>query len=414
MGRYLLVLGLLVLGLVGMAHNSWADDAAWDQWRGPNRDGQLSQVTWPSSLAESSLVKRWEVPLGESYSGPLIVGNRVFVTETVDKKLERVRALDRETGKELWQVEWEGAITVPFFAASNGSWIRATPAYSEGKLYVAGIRDLLVCLDAATGQEIWKFDFVKQFNTDLPAFGFVCSPLIDGDHLYVQAGGAFVKLSKHTGEVIWKSLEDGGGINGSAFSSPYIATLAGQRQILVQTRTTLAGVDLENGKELWSTKIEAFRGMNILTPSVYGDAVFTSSYGGKSVLIDITKDDSGWHAKERWNHKSEGYMSSPVIVDGCVYMHLRNQRFACLDLKTGESRWTSIPFGKYWSMIASGDRILALDARGELLLIRANPEKFELIERRKLTEQQTWAHLAYAGGQLAIRELNAVSFYDWK
>lgn len=409
MTKYLLAVCMLCFSGYGLA-----DETAWDQWRGPRRDGLLTTANWPSSLSESSLVQRWNVPLGESYSGPLIVENRVFVTETVDKKLERVRALDRDTGKELWQVQWEGAITVPFFAASNGSWIRATPAYSDGKLYVAGIRDVLVCLDAATGKEVWKLDFVEQFKSSLPTFGFVCSPLIDGNDLYVQAGGGFIKLNKQNGQVIWKSLDDGGGMNGSAFSSPFIATLGGQRQILVQTRTTLAGVDMESGKELWSIKIDAYQGMNILTPTVYGDAVFTSSYGGKSLLIDITKDDSGWHAKERWNHKSEGYMSSPVIIDQFVYMHLRNQRFVCLDLKTGEAKWTSVPFGKYCSLIASGDRILALDARGELLLIRANPEKFELIERRKVTEQQTWAHLAIAGNQLAIRELNAISFFDWK
>lgn len=407
------VLCFVIVFVTGLT-NCLADDGSWDQWRGPRRDGSVASANWPTSLSESSLVQRWRVPLGESYSGPLIVGSRVFVTETVDKKLERVRALDRDTGKVLWQVEWEGAISVPFFAASNGSWIRATPAYSDGKLYVAGIRDVLVCLDAESGKEIWKVDFVKQFATSLPAFGFVCSPLVDGNSLYVQAGGAFVKLDKQTGNVIWKALDDGGGMNGSAFSSPYIATLAGQRQILVQTRTTLAGVDLDSGKELWSSKIEAYQGMNILTPTVFGDAVFTSSYGGKSLLIDITKDDTGWHAKERWTHKSEGYMSSPVIIDQHAYMHLRNQRILCLDLKTGEAKWTSTPFGKYWSMIASGDRILALDARGELIMLRANPEKFELLERRKLTEEQTWAHLAISDNQIAIRELNAISFFDWK
>ncbi len=203
----------LVLAVSVTLTSVQADETQWNQWRGPNRDGLLTSATWPSSLSESSLVQRWRVPLGESYSGPLIVGQQVFVTETVDKKLERVRALDRDTGKELWQVEWEGAMTVPFFAASNGSWIRATPAFSDGKLYVGGIRDVLVCLDAATGKEIWKLDFVKEFGSSLPTFGFVCSPLIDGNHVYVQAGGAFVKLDKQTGSVVWKSLADGGGMD---------------------------------------------------------------------------------------------------------------------------------------------------------------------------------------------------------
>ncbi|MCC6507886.1 MAG: PQQ-like beta-propeller repeat protein [Pirellulaceae bacterium] len=391
-----------------------ADDADWVQWRGPNRDGFVAASQWPSSLTDTSLVQKWKVALGESYSGPLVVGDRVFVTETVDNKIERVRALERSTGKELWQVEWEGSMQVPFFAKKNGDWIRATPAYSDGKLYVAGIRDVLVCLDAASGNVDWKIDFVAEFKSELPTFGFVCSPMIDGQHLYVQAGGCFVKLEKATGKVVWQGLKDGGGMNGSAFSSPVVATLAGVRQILVQTRTTLAGVDIATGEQLWSFEVPAFRGMNILTPTVFGDAVFTSSYGGKSLLLDVAHDASGWTVKERWNHKAEGYMSTPVIVGNHVYMHLRNRRFTCIDLKTGEATWTSIPFGEYWSLVANSDRILALDQRGELLLIRANPEKFELIERRKLTEDSTWAHLAVAGSQVAIRELKAISFYDWK
>ncbi len=404
----------MALVLSAACSAAWSDDNDWDQWRGPNRNGFVPGGQWPSSISETNVVQKWRVPLGESYSGPLIVGERVFVTETVDKKLEVVRALDRATGKELWKAEWEGSMTVPFFAAANGSWIRATPAYSDGKLYVAGIRDVLVCLDAATGHTVWKVDFVEQLKSELPTFGFVCSPLIDGEFLYVQAGGGFVKLEKATGKLVWRVLDDGGGMNGSAFSSPVIATLAGKRQLLVQTRTTLTGVDIDTGAKLWAIDIPAMRGMNILTPTVFENSIFTSSYGGKSMLIDITHSSDGWQAKERWNQKSEGYMSSPILFGHHVYLQLRNQRVTCLDLKTGESTWTSIPFGKYWSLVANGDRMMALDQRGELLMIRANPEKFELIERRKLTDQETWAHLAIAGNQIAVRELNAITLYDWK
>jgi hypothetical protein len=63
-------------------------------------------------------------------------------------------------------------MTVPFFAASNGSWIRATPAVADGRIYVAGMRDLLVCLDSATGKEIWRVDFMTALESPLPAFGF--------------------------------------------------------------------------------------------------------------------------------------------------------------------------------------------------------------------------------------------------
>ena len=113
---------------------------------------------------------------------------------------------------------------VPFFAASNGSWIRSTPCADDGRVYVAGMRDVLVCLDAANGQEIWRIDFTKDLESPLQAFGFVSSPLVIGDHVFVQAGAGFVKLDKATGKVVWRVLEDGGGMWGSAFSSPYPAT----------------------------------------------------------------------------------------------------------------------------------------------------------------------------------------------
>ena len=118
-----------------------AESANWPQWRGPERDGHVESKPWPTTLQGDALQQLWRVEMGPGYSGPVVVGDRVFVTETVGKKMEVVRALDRKTGKELWRHEWEGAMSVPFFAKSNGDWIRATPAYSDGRLFVAGMRD---------------------------------------------------------------------------------------------------------------------------------------------------------------------------------------------------------------------------------------------------------------------------------
>ncbi len=387
--------------------------ADWAQWRGPTRDGKISAPAWPDRLADH-LEPLWNVPLGTSYSGPLVVGNKVFVTETSKSKIEIVRALDRTTGKELWKAEWEGALTVPFFARSNGSWIRSTPAYADGRLFVAGIRDVLVCLDAETGRQIWRLDFVEKLGTPLPAFGFVSSPLVIGKHVYVQAGAALQKIDAASGTILWQSLKDDGGMGGSAFSSPIMTVLKGQPQLLVQTRSSLAGVDPETGTELWSQEIPTFQGMNILTPTLCADSIFTSSYGGTSLLLRPASDGDGEKSlQEVWNKKLQGYMSSPVVIDGHIYLHLRNQRFTCLDVATGTEKWTTEPYGKYWSLIANGDRILALDETGELFLIHATPEKFDLLDRKKISENDTWAHLAIRGNEIFVRELNAMAAYRW-
>ncbi len=391
----------------------------WPQWRGPSRDGQYRGPSWPESLDETSLVQTWRVELEPSYSGPIVVGRRVFSTETIKAEKERVTAYDRDTGEKLWQTEWKGSLIVPFFAWANGSWIRATPACDGETLYVAGIRDVLVALDVATGEERWRVDFVEKYKTPVPAFGFVASPLIDGDSLYVQAAAAVVKLNKRTGEVEWRAFKDEGGMNGSAFSSPIIATIGGVRQLVVQSREKLAGIALADGKVLWSQEVPAFRGMNIITPTIVDDLAFASSYGGKTNGFRITKrsnsgEEPPFEVENVWTEPSQGYMSSPLVIDGHAYVHLRNQRFACFNLAEGIRTWTTEPFGKYWSLVARQDRILALDEKGELLLIAADPKGFKLLSRRKISSDSAWAHLAIANGKLYIRELNALSVWEWK
>jgi len=98
-------------------------------------------------------------------------------------------------------------------------------------------------------------------------------------------------LNKATGETLWRSLDGETNImNAGAFSSPVVRTLRGVEQLVVQTRSELAGVDLASGEVLWSTPIKAFRGMNILTPLVVGNDIFTTTYGGRARLLTVNKN----------------------------------------------------------------------------------------------------------------------------
>ena len=338
----------------------------WHQWRGPRRDGQVEGPQWPDRLDPENIERVWRVKLGESYSGPIVTDDLIFTTETKDKKIEAAVAIDRRTGNEVWRKEWDGAISVPFFATRNGNWIRSTPAYDGECLYVAGMRDVLVCLDGTTGNERWRVDFVKEFNTTIPAFGFVCSPLIDGNGVFVQAGCSLAKVDRRTGKVIWRS------------------------------------------------PVPSFRGMNILTPVVFKDSIFTSTYQNKSFLYQTSLNEGVFGVKEAWTNPAQCYMSTPVVVDGRAYMHLQNRRFCCIDLASGERTWTSKPQDEYCSLVAQGDRILALGSGGRLLLLRANPVEFELIDEATVSDAETWAHLAVSGDELVVRELGALALHRWR
>jgi outer membrane protein assembly factor BamB len=386
----------------------------WNQWRGPQRSGHVPATTWPKRLNKTNLQQAWRIPLGPSYSGPVVSDELVFTTSTENKKTEVVTAFQRSTGKVVWRTEWAGSMTVPFFAGRNGSWIRSTPAFDGESLFVAGMRDVLVSLDAKTGKERWRVDFVKRFKSNGESFGFVCSPIVDDDSVYVQTGAGVVKLDKKSGATKWLTLKDKGGMFGGAFSSPIRTKLAGRDHLLVQSRTALSGVDPASGAVLWSADVKSFRGMNILTPLPHGNSVFTSAYGGRGHRFTVSDTDGKLAVDRKWTNRVQAYMSSPVAVDGHAYVYLRSRRLCCMHLDSGELKWTSPPISdEYWSLVANGDRILALSESGELLLIAANPERFEIVDRMNVVESETWAHLAVDGNQILIRALDGLIAFTW-
>jgi len=387
----------------------------WNQWRGSLRDGSQSSDPWPASIGETSLVPKWSSDkIGSSYSGPITDGKLIFTTESVKGK-ESVLAYGLEDGKLKWKQNWAGEMKVPFFAARNGSWIRSTPAVANGRVFVGGMRDHLLCLDAQSGEIKWEIDFPKQFGTPLPDFGFASSPLVDKNYIYVQAGASFNKIDQETGTVIWRTSKGKGGMWGSAFSSPTFGNIAGQDQFLVLTRSDLKGINPEDGKVLWKRPIKAYRGMNILTPLIYKDGIYTSTYRVGSSYIQIAQKNNKWKTEEKWTSKSRGYMCSPVLYDGKAYLHLQNQRFACFDLETGSEQWVSSKsFGKYMSLVINGDKILALDQKGILYLIQADPTKLNILSERRLTEGESWAHLGVQNRKLMVRSLNRLHLFDWK
>ena len=131
-------------------------------------------------------------------------------------------------------------------------------------------------------------------------------------------------------------------------------------------------------------------------------------------FFEFEPNESGsWKVKERWTNKAEAYMSSPIVIEDQLYMHLRNQRLACLDLATGNERWRSRPYGKYWSMLTNGRQILALDEQGKLFLIQANPEAFELIDERTVFKKRMLGSPGDHDQQIFVRHLSGLSVFQW-
>lgn len=421
--KLVMVMALVMLG--ALAALVQAEEPGWPQWRGLGRDSIVKGNDWPENLSDETLKLRWRVGLeGPSFSGPIIAGKLVYTTQTVDKKTEHVLALERGSGRKKWEVSWPGSMQVAAIGASGGSWIRATPATDGKTVFVLGMRDVLVALDAATGAERWRVDFPAQFKTPVPDFGGVASPLVHDGHVYVQGGSGLAKVHAKSGEVVWRVLTEGPGKSkNGAFSSPLLARIGGTEQLLLQTREEMAAVAPGDGKVLWRTKTPSMFGTNVLTPALYQERVFGSNIFG-SYLIAGAEVKAAEPAEVRkpgdvlWRQSSAGYLSSPVVRDGHAYLHLYNQRFACLDLATGKQTWHTKPLGVYWSMVMQGDKVLALSERGVLRMFVVSPTGCDARGEVTLQDENgkarsTWAHLAVVGRELYIRDLTGLSMYVW-
>jgi outer membrane protein assembly factor BamB len=416
-------IGLLITAWMVSEGGLSADDnsATWPQWRGPSRNGWVTGAPWPESLQESHLVQQWRVELGSSYSGAVVSTDKVFVTETQEEKFEAVRAFDRHTGAEIWRAQWQGAMKVASLGASMGSWIKATPTYDGESLYVSRMCDVLVCLDPETGKQRWQADFHARYGTPLPELGFVCSPLVVDQGVYVQAADSFICVNKKTGTSVWRCLIRSDLGQGS-YSSPDFAEIHGQPQLLVANIPSIAGVDPATGKVLWQRVLDSYDQGCILAPIPFRGGIFTSTRASRTGYYllklkegPLTPKEGHFTISVDWKNKSAIYMSSPVIIDGHVYAHLKNSHLVCIDLQNGEQKWISKRrYGKYCSMICCNDHILVLTNEGELVLIRARPDRCELVDSRMISMTETWGHLALAGNQIFIREKNAIVAYRWE
>ena len=246
-----------------------------------------------------------------------IAHGRAFTIEQ-RRDQEVVAAYDLSTGRELWTNSWRAEFQEPL----GGDGPRATPAWDDGKVYALGALGELRCLEADSGKVLWGTNVLDENRAPVLTYGVSASPLIHEDKLMVAAGGprkhSVVAYAKSTGKKIWGSLDDG-----AAYSSPMIADLAGERQLLVVTRTRAVGLNIPDGALLWQFPWVVLQGnRNIAQPVVAStNRVFLSAgYGTGCVLIEVTRAGGRFVPREVWRNKNlKNKFTSSVFVNGALF-----------------------------------------------------------------------------------------------
>ena len=381
---------------------------SWNQFRGPTADGKSPSQQLPIQWDETKNIC-WKTAIsGKAWSSPVISGSTIWLSNaTEDGRQLSLLAIDTKTGhvrKDFIVFE----IDDPMFCHPFNSYASPTPVLADGFLWVHYGSAGTACLDLETEQIIWT-------RQDLPCDhhrGPGSSPIFFDGRIFLTFDGFdqqyLVGLDAKTGETIWRtdrSINYGSddGDFKKAYSTPTIITHNNRTQLISPAAVATVAYDPHNGQELWTVY---HGGFNAAARPLYshGLVILCTAKGDRLLAVrpdgrgDITKQQVVW----KFGKSAPSRPSQSVVADQ-LYMVSDTGIFSCIDIETGDVRWSERHSGRYSaSLVSSGKRLYACDEDGGCVVFQANPESFEVISENTL-DSGCMASPAVVGNDLIIR-----------
>ncbi len=385
-----------------------AASADWPQWRGPNRDAKATDFTAPATWPKE-LSKKWKVPVGNGNATPALVGDKLYVF-TLQGGNEVIRCLDAADGKEVWKDEYptKGA-TPPAAGPHEGP--RASPTVAEGKVVTYGVRGTLSCLDAASGKVAWRKDDFKSW----PRFYTSSSPVIADGLVVAQLGneskGGVVAYDLATGNEKWKW--NGAG---TAYASPALLVVDGLKAVVAETDKSVVILALADGKQLWEGPyaVRGRMGYNAASPTVDGQTILLSGSDRGVRALRVEKQGDGLTAKELWaNTDNSVQFDTPVVRDGLIFAISNRDALFCLDAKTGKTNWTAPIKGArgFGSIVNAGPVLMALTPASVLTVFEPSDKEFKQVASYKVADSATYAYPVVAGNRVFVKDNDSLTLW---
>ncbi|QDU95906.1 outer membrane protein assembly factor BamB family protein [Lignipirellula cremea] len=380
-----------------------ASAGEWPQILGPQRNAQASNETLAARWPATGPKVLWKAKVGDGFAGPVIQGDTVVVFHRVGNN-ERLEALSIADGSSQWTTDFPASYQARI-NPDNGP--RCTPLIHGDRVYAFGAAGDLYCVDLKSGRKIWTRGLYADYRGDEGYFGAGSTPIVAGDKLIVNVGGAreqagLVALSLDTGKTVWKGTDEA-----ASYSSPVLANLHGKTLALFITRMHAMGVDPTTGAVRFSVPFGKLGPtVNAASPVVFGDHVFlSSSYGVGSRVIRIPATGE---PQEIWNNEVlASQYSTSIYHDGYLYgsdgrEDFHNGQLRCVNALTGEVAWTADEVNVANLILADG-KLLIVQVEGEIALAEVTPEAYRPLATARIADGVTRALPALSQGRLFVR-----------
>jgi outer membrane protein assembly factor BamB len=359
---------------------------------------------WPQQLDQA-----WKVSVGLGDATPALVKGRLYVFSKVGEN-EVLQCLDASTGKQIWQSEGYTAAVVTGPAASHPG-PRSSPAVADGKIIVVGVAGYIACFDASSGKLLWRNE---EFKGAVPQFFTGMSPLISEGVCYAHLGGPktgeFVAFDLLSGAVKWKSAGEG-----PSYASPVLINVDGSKQIIFQEQTKLVGLNTADGKVMWeyATPIGTGRVQIASSPVIDKNRVYFTGLNNGVNAIEIKKQGSEFIVNKLWSNPdfSTAYCT-PLLKDGFLYAFSNNSRLFCINAADGQTGWSDDrAFQNFGSVVDAGSVIIALSSNSNLVILKPDGQKIDQIMQTKVSDNTIYAHPVVAGSRIYIKDNESLISY---
>jgi len=379
----------------------------WPGWRGEHRDAKVDGFKAPSEWPEK-LTILWQEEAGLANSSPILMGDEIFLHVKRNNN-EVAVCVNANTGEEVWETILNPSPEVTG-GPRNHPGPRSTPLVEDGNLYTLGVGGILHCLDAKTGDVIWKVDRY----TEVPEFYAAMSPIVIDNmcvaHLGGQDNGVVAAFDAESGETIW-TIEN----EPATYSSPVTMNVGSEKILVVQTGADLLGISYD-GDELWRIPTPTERRFyNSSTPVIDGQNVIVAGQGVGTKSFTIEKSGDEYSYQLNWENPNYGVsFNSPVLKDGYLYGNgARLGKLFCLDASTGETAWAdTTAHNRFAALLDLGSVMVTLPATGNLIFFEPNPEEYSEIKVYKVSETEVYAHPVFAGNKIYIKDEEMLTCYS--
>jgi len=393
--HYVLVLAFgLGLCVGGTDYYGTAEAADWPNWRGPNHNGVSEETGWVATWPATGPKILWKASLGTGFATMAVSNGRVYAMGNIND-MDILYCLDANTGNEIWKRSYPCRL----LAKNHEGGPAATPTVDGDAIYTFSKNTDAIRFKASDGQVVWHKNLIRDLKVKNPTWYHASSPLVVDSLIILNTGTRGVALNKSDGSMVWQNGKDACG-----YASAVPFTMGGQKCVAMPVSREVVGLVAATGKLIWNFPWKTSYDINAANPIIMGDKIFISSgYNKGCSLFRMERQN----VTEIWRNKNmRNHVSSCVLWEGHIYgfdgQFGGGGKLTCLHFETGKVKWAQKGMGTGTVMIADG-KLIVLSEKGKLVIAEASPEKFNELASAQILTGKCWTMPVLANGRIYAR-----------